>query len=878
MKKTHARFYFAVALCALLCLCFLFGCKPTDGTPDDSTVVTTAPETEAPAVELDIISGGATDYVFVYPSKMSNSAYDEVLDFYTDISLAFDCLGSFKLSADNVESTSAHEILVGNTSRPETAKAMEGLGEYSWIITVVDEKLVIAGGNEIATSEAMKFFTENYVKGKTSLTVMSDICDKYISAPVVIAASPEDYYHDLDSTKPEIKIDFYAYPAVDLSKSVLKVGDVDYTGSAKWGDGSVVLSGVEFVPGAYKLELTIFDTAGGTAEYTHHFGCGNTPDVMSLYKGELHAHTSDSDGVGTPRDAYIYARDVAGLDFFAVTDHSNSCTSATYLKKHLEVADELYQPGKYVTMYGYEQTYNITSGYYGHLNTINSRKAYSTRTSHNLRQYYEAMAKAEDCIVQFNHPGYKWGNFLEYEMWSELYDSVVNLYEFKGSGYDTEWALCLAKGWHVSPMHNEDNHSATWGTANEAVGYVLAPALTRDNLVDAMNLNRTYTTTDGSLKIYYSINGEWLGSRLDDPEKLNVKAELSTSKSGGLGNVYLVAEDNVVVASVSLGTKKSYTWELTLEPEYDYYYIKVSNSECFAVTAPVWVENRDLISITDMSQSLQVNRAGSEDYGVTAKVKNTSDKTLNDVTVKFYRSTLAGFDISKAQPIATVNLGTMAPGAEMDASCLSIYDKSYCRITAVVSAKNGSAVYSDTKYTMLSCITVTEIMPNTSSYGYLELYNNSDAELNLQNVAMRFYAKAGADSASLTENTWRFNGKVKAHSVAVIWFRSNANLTVADFNKKYGTSLVEGENLFILDTTKQIKTDVTSQYEVTYGGTVVSRIWFNWGEDSGEVKSGKSVTYSYQKLYTLTETKLSATSEPTPGTVATEQIPAVVNN
>ena len=59
---------------------------------------------------------------------------------------------------------------------------------------------------------------------------------------------------------------------------------------------------------------------------------------------------------------------------------------------------------------------------------------------------------------------------------------------------------------------------------------------------------------------------------------------------------------------------------------------------------------------------------------------------------------------------------------------------------------------------------------------------------------------------------------------------------------------------------------------------MVSRIWFNWGEDSGEVKSGKSVTDSYQKLYTLTETKLSATSEPTPGTVATEQIPAVVNN
>ncbi len=876
MKKTHLHLCLAVILCIGICVCALFGCKPDTENPDGTT--DGGVMTEAPAVELGIISEGKTDYAFVYPTNISGDAYDDIIDFYTDMCLKFNCLSSLKLTADNAGEPQAHEVLVGKTNRPETAGVLEGMGEHSWIISMVGEKLVIAGGSDSATSEAIEFFSRNYVKGKDSLTVMSNLCEKKIAGPVILATSPDNYYHDLDSTKPEIKIDFYAYPAVDLSKCTLKVGDVDYTDKVKWEDGSVTLSGIEFLPGAYSMAITLADTAGGVTEYTHHFGCGDVPDVMHLYKGELHSHTADSDGQKTPKDAYIYARDMAGLDFFAVTDHSNSCPSNTYLKKHLEVADELYQPGKYVTMYGYEQTYNISSGYYGHLNTINSRSTYTTRTSHTLRQYYEIMSKSKDCIVQFNHPGYRWGNFLEYEMWSEQYDKVVNLYEFKGSSYDNEWALCLAKGWHVSPMHNEDNHSANWGTANEAVGYVLAPALTRDNLVDAMNLNRTYTTTDGSLQMYYSINGEWLGSRLDAPEKLNVKVELTTKKGTGLGNVYLVAEDNIVVAQVSLGTKRSYTWELTLDPEYDYYYVKVSNSDCFAVSAPVWVENRDLVSITDMSQSLHVNQEGANDHEVTAKVKNTSDKAFDSVTVTFYRSTLSGFNLEKATAIGTVELGSMASGAEKTASCLTSYDKSNNRITAVVRAKSGSTVYSDTLYTLLSGVIVTEVMPDSGSYGYVELYNNSDSPLNLSSVAMRFYAKAGPDNNSLNENTWKFAGNIKAHSAAVIWFRSSSSLTAADFNKKYGTTLVEGENLLILDASKLIKPDVTSQYEVTLGGTVVARVWFNWGEDGKEVKSGRSLTYSYQKLYTLTEVKISADSEPSPGTITPEQVPAVVNH
>jgi len=45
--------------------------------------------------------------------------------------------------------------------------------------------------------------------------------------------------------------------------------------------------------------------------------------TWNLYFGQLHAHTADSDGVGTVAEAYVQAK-MAGMDFFAVTDHSDS--------------------------------------------------------------------------------------------------------------------------------------------------------------------------------------------------------------------------------------------------------------------------------------------------------------------------------------------------------------------------------------------------------------------------------------------------------------------------------------------------------------------------------------------------------------------------
>src|SRR5437762_2577007 len=44
----------------------------------------------------------------------------------------------------------------------------------------------------------------------------------------------------------------------------------------------------------------------------------------NVYFGNLHSHTSFSDGSGTPQEAYTRARGVAHLDFFALTEHNHA--------------------------------------------------------------------------------------------------------------------------------------------------------------------------------------------------------------------------------------------------------------------------------------------------------------------------------------------------------------------------------------------------------------------------------------------------------------------------------------------------------------------------------------------------------------------------
>lgn len=125
---------------------------------------------------------------------------------------------------------------------------------------------------------------------------------------------------------------------------------------------------VEIVPrgtGIARLRVTsgganIISSFGGRLEaVTNPMQVAAAP--LRVLWGDLQNHSNVSDGTGRPEDLIRYARDVAALDVVSVTDHDHwglrflDQDPETW-RRILEVTEELHEPGRFVTVPGFEWT------------------------------------------------------------------------------------------------------------------------------------------------------------------------------------------------------------------------------------------------------------------------------------------------------------------------------------------------------------------------------------------------------------------------------------------------------------------------------------------------------------------------------------------
>ena len=337
----------------------------------------------------------------------------------------------------------------------------------------------------------------------------------------------------------------------------------------------------------------------------------------NVYFGQLHAHTNLSDGTGSVEEAFDYASKVENLDFFAVTDHSDSFDNADAgeIAKDGAGISTGWAAGKqaaasvtnedFVGLFGFEMTWPEDKQL-GHISTFNT-PGWQTRDQADfenvptaLEHYYKALTTVPGSVSQFNHPDIIHGDFERFDHYSPEYDEAVSLLEIAGEdgAVDCEYYhLALDKGWHVAPTNNQNNHNGQWGDASRARTVILAETLTEEALYDAMKDRRVYATQDSDLTVYYMLNGAVMGSILPKSEEAEITVFLSDPTDEAIGNVEVVTDGGAVLVSEYVGTP-SQVLELSVSSGHNYYYLRITQPDGdVAITAPVWMDGYDDIGI-----------------------------------------------------------------------------------------------------------------------------------------------------------------------------------------------------------------------------------------------------------------------------------------
>lgn len=672
--------------------------------------------------------------------------------------------------------------------------------------------------------------------------------------PRIISMLPTRGYA-YDAGKPIVIEARYTDPAgLRIRDCYLKIDGKDVTGEA-----TISASLLRYEPkkplevGEHTLTLRLKDGLGNRTTRTVPFSVSDMSD-LSVYFGEVHAHTGESDGNGLCSDALQFAYD-SGADFFSVTEHSHYLPAESY-EKQKKVADSFNRPGRFAALYGWEMTWNNTCGYWGHMNVIGSKDIISDIHGTSMPDLFEWLGKDCEAVGMFNHPGSSWGDFEDYGYRTETADRSMCLAEIKGRGYDLPYMMLLARGWHVAPSFNEDNHAPNWTVASPYITGVLAPALTRENIMQAFRDRRVYSSCDPTMKIFYKINGEWMGSRINSPSELNVSVKITTENENGIGRIEIVGEDNIVVATKIVGARQAYEWSIALPVEFDYYYLRVSNGAQYSVTAPVWIENRGEPKILSMLRSASYDDR--ESAAVTLKIENPTDKTMSEVRVDFYLSGVEGFVFKDAVPYCKAYIGNLKPGRSIKVSRQIPEIAKMRRVTAVVSAMSEKSVKKSTAFIRVSPVSITEVLCATDSifvdgeelknpFPYVTLCNNSGKEISLSDGKLALWTLTGKPPQET--RIWDAKSvKIAPRSTAVIWYRrpEYEMLTVDDFNNRYATAFVEGEDIFVCDR-PIISTDAAGRrLDLTIGGEVVSRVTWNMGLRHGHMAEvGQAYKYRF---------------------------------
>ncbi len=135
--------------------------------------------------------------------------------------------------------------------------------------------------------------------------------------------------------------------------------DVAHRRNNQKDNGMQVFEAVIVTPGIHYILVS--DSFTGEAFYSNPILVRD--DYYDIYWGDVHTHSIYSDGSGTPEQNFFFARYVAKLDFYALTEHGEIISLLQLMDSYIKKTQKVNIPGEFVTFLGMEYT-NHNTGHF----------------------------------------------------------------------------------------------------------------------------------------------------------------------------------------------------------------------------------------------------------------------------------------------------------------------------------------------------------------------------------------------------------------------------------------------------------------------------------------------------------------------------------
>lgn len=220
------------------------------------------------------------------------------------------------------------EILIGNTNREESVSAREGLGYHDFVICMDGSKLVITGGSDVGTAEAVDYFIEHYIDVFASTLSYPD-GDGYR----YVRTYSLDSFTINGAELSEYRL--YAYDEdIDLAKVQSALSDelvgirVEIDDMIRSTSKYIIFDNTSLLDNVYSIALDEHDNLIISGSYrsfdtAFHYFCGGFFEELASKKGKTPDFTSEDAVTKEIASDTVYSRDELVLRLDELSENSS---------------------------------------------------------------------------------------------------------------------------------------------------------------------------------------------------------------------------------------------------------------------------------------------------------------------------------------------------------------------------------------------------------------------------------------------------------------------------------------------------------------------------------------------------------------------------